>query len=134
MILVDTSIWIDALGPRPGAATKRLRAYVDRAIDCALCDLILVEVLQGARTDREFDRLLAYLQPQPFLAPVEGQATYTRAAELYRRCRAEGFTPRSTIDCVIAQLAIDHGVPLLHADREFLRIAAIDKRFRQVAV
>ncbi|MEX0777130.1 MAG: PIN domain-containing protein [Phycisphaeraceae bacterium] len=125
MILVDTSAWIDALGPRPGAITQRLRAHLDRGEPCALTPVILLEVLQGARSDREFDRLHAYLTAQPMLHPLDAVGTHARAAQLYRRCRAAAVTPRSSIDCLIAQLAIEHNAALLHDDRDFDQIARV---------
>ncbi len=46
-------------------------------------------------------------------------------ASLYARCRRAGVTPRSTIDCLLAQIAIEHNLLLLHSDRDFPRIAAV---------
>ncbi|MCK5488248.1 MAG: PIN domain-containing protein, partial [Desulfobacterales bacterium] len=50
---------------------------------------------------------------------------YISAAQLYRTCRKRGITIRKTVDCLIAQTAIEHGVPLLHNDKDFDRIASV---------
>jgi predicted nucleic acid-binding protein len=52
-------------------------------------------------------------------------APFASAARIYSRCRKAGFTIRSTIDCLIAQIAIEQELPLLHSDRDFDQIAAI---------
>jgi predicted nucleic acid-binding protein len=49
--------------------------------------------------------------------------THRHAARLYFDCRRQGFTPRSSIDCLIAQTAIEHRAALLHDDRDFDAIA-----------
>ena len=49
---------------------------------------------------------------------------------LYARCRWQGITIRSPNDCLIAACAVEAGEPLLHADRDFERIAAIEPRLR----
>lgn len=51
-------------------------------------------------------------------------ATHLAAAQLYQQCRRRGTTPRSSNDCLIAQVAIDNGLRLLHNDRDFDVIAA----------
>jgi predicted nucleic acid-binding protein len=130
MILVDTSVWIDALGRQPGAPTQRLRAYVDRGEPVGLSGVILMEVLQGARTDQQYDRLHAYLAVQLMLHPLDPIQTFADAARLYRRCRAAGVTPRSAVDCLIARLAIEHDARLLHDDRDFDQIARIVPELR----
>ncbi|NJL30865.1 MAG: PIN domain nuclease [Phycisphaerales bacterium] len=51
--------------------------------------------------------------------------TYVAAADIYRRCRKAGITPRSSIDCLIVQIALESEAGLLHADRDYLRIAQV---------
>jgi hypothetical protein len=48
-----------------------------------------------------------------------GKAIALAAADNYRRLRRRGFTPRKTIDMIIATYCIAHGLTLLHADRGF---------------
>jgi hypothetical protein len=59
------------------------------------------------------------------LAPRDPLATHVAAARIYYDCRRRGLTVRSTLDCVIAQIAIEHGVPLLHDDRDYDAIAHV---------
>jgi len=64
------------------------------------------------------------------LYPRHGLRTYEAAADLYRRCRAAGVTVRSTVECLIAQLALEHNATLLHSDRDYERIARVEPRLK----
>ncbi|MGE5171786.1 MAG: PIN domain nuclease [Rudaea sp.] len=124
-VLVDTSVWIDFIRGRSTDAVGRLRTALDRGVAAALTPLVYQEVLQGASDERAFRDYRAFLSTQPFLHPGEPIATHERAARLYFECRRLGLTIRSTVDCLIAQIAIENGVPLLHDDRDFDRIARV---------
>jgi predicted nucleic acid-binding protein len=123
VVLVDTSIWIDYLGPKPGAAARRLDDLIDAGEPFALTPIILQEILQGARSAKELNRLRRDLVTQNFLFPLDPIESYVAAAGIYARCRWAGVTPRSTVDCLIAQVAIEHRVRLLHNDSDYDRIA-----------
>jgi len=43
---------------------------------------------------------------------------------IYRSLRKEGVTIRKTNDCIIAAVAVENCVPLLHSDRDFDLIAS----------
>ena len=45
--------------------------------------------------------------------------TYIHASDIYRECRKKGVTVRKTIDCLIAAVAIENGLSLLHKDNYF---------------
>jgi predicted nucleic acid-binding protein len=124
-ILVDTSVWVDFIRGRSTAVVGRLLAALDRGVAAAVTPLVYQEVLQGASDERAFRDYQAFLSTQPFLHPTEYVTTHERAAHLYFACRRLGLTIRSTVDCLIAQIAIEHGVPLLHDDRDFERIAKV---------
>jgi predicted nucleic acid-binding protein len=124
-ILVDTSVWIDFIRGRRTMAVDRLRVALDRGVAAAVTPLIYQEVLQGASDERAFRDYHTFLSTQPFLNPLDALTTYERAARLYFDCRRVGVTIRSTIDCLIAQIAIEHDVPLMHDDRDFERIAKV---------
>jgi hypothetical protein len=79
--------------------------------------LIVTEVLQGLRRDSSVSEVVALFEELTFLS-ADGIATYLRAAEVYRQLRLRGTTVRSTIDCVIATLAEDHGCVILARDRD----------------
>jgi predicted nucleic acid-binding protein len=123
VILVDTSVWIDWLrqGTRP--ATRALDRLIDEG-EIVLAPVILQELLQGARGEEQLADLRRYFERLPMLLPTP--ATYANAGALYARCRWSGITPRSPHDCLIAQLAVEHSVPLLHGDRDFEAIAKVE--------
>lgn len=88
----------------------------------ATTDVVIMEVLAGARSDDERVDLQRILYRCEFLM-LEGLADYEAAADLYRNCRQGGETPRKMTDCLIAVVAIRHGVELLHCDDDFDVIA-----------
>ena len=45
--------------------------------------------------------------------------TFVKAAHLYRSLRRRGITIRKPLDCMIAAVAIEHSIPLLHNDKDF---------------
>jgi predicted nucleic acid-binding protein len=122
VILVDTSAWIEYLRATGSRVDRRLRDLVGAAHPLAVTDLILMELLAGARDDAHRDRLRRLLAGCDYLA-AEGPADYERAADLYRLCRAGGYTIRRLPDCLIAVVAMRRDAALLHADRDFDAIA-----------
>jgi predicted nucleic acid-binding protein len=120
-MLVDTSVWIDLFAGRDTPQVGILEQTIGRGDDIALCGIILTEILQGIRDDRQFQRVRRDLQPVLMLPIIE--STFVRAAELFRQLRKQGLTIRKTNDCIIAATAIEHGVPLLHNDRDFDTLA-----------
>lgn len=122
MILVDTSAWIEFLRATGSRTHLRLRAALEGGEGLAATDVVLMELLAGARDDPDRDRLRRLVFGAEFLA-VEGPTDYERAAELYRLCRRAGETPRRLGDCLIAAVAIRGGCELLAADADFETIA-----------
>jgi predicted nucleic acid-binding protein len=122
VILVDTSAWIEFLRATGGPGHLGLRSALQGGAALASTDVVVMEVLGGARDDADRDRLRRLLYSQEFLA-VEGPADYERAADLYRLCRAGGETLRNLIDCLIAAVAIRNDAELLSVDADFAAIA-----------
>ena len=83
------------------------------------------EVLQGAKDEKEFNQLRDFLNTMDFYDLCYGKKSYEDAARLYLKCRKAGVTPRSTIDLIIAQIAIDNHLLLLHYDNDFVRISQV---------
>ncbi len=81
-------------------------------------DVVVMEVLAGARDDDHRDRLRRLLARCEHV-PVQGLDDFEAAADLYRACRARGETVRSPADCLIAVVALRKSLPVLHADRDF---------------
>ncbi len=122
MVLVDTSIWIDFFKNKESAEVNLLqRAIADRE-DIAICGLILTEVLQGIKTNKEYDLVLESFESLSFLEM--DKEVYILAANIYRELRKNGITIRKSIDCLIAAVAISHNIPLLHNDKDFEPIVA----------
>ncbi len=81
-------------------------------------DLILAEVLQGFRREKDFKtakKLLGGLE----MRVLCGRGIALAAAQNFRFLRAKGITPRKTIDMIIGTYCIAHRLPLLHSDRDF---------------
>jgi predicted nucleic acid-binding protein len=121
MVLVDTTVWIDFFIDRNGPPVAMLQELIENEADLSLCGVILAEVLQGIRSDADFAKTKEYFDDLIFL-PMR-QATFLRAAEIYRSLRKKGITIRKPVDCMIASVAIEYDIPLLHNDRDFDPIA-----------
>lgn len=115
MILVDTSAWVEFLRDTGSSACVRVDELL--STDIATTNAIRMEVLAGARNERQLDDLRRLLA-RASLVPTE-PTDYEDAASLYRACRREGETVRKLIDCLIAAPAIRVGITLLHADVDF---------------
>jgi predicted nucleic acid-binding protein len=122
MILVDSSAWVEFLRATGGPVHLQLRSALKEGAELACTDVIVMEILAGARDEADRDRLRRLLYGMEFLA-VEGPADYESAAELYRLCRSGGETPRKLSDCLIAAVAIRNDAELLCEDTDFLALA-----------
>ena len=117
MIVVDTSVWIDALNKRDSQGAQKLRSIKPNK-DIILGDLVLLEILQGARDDLHARRMENDLL-QFDLRPMLDRAIATRAASNYRQLRSLGITIRKSNDLIIGTYCIANGHALLHSDRDF---------------
>lgn len=123
MIVVDTSVWIDVINEQETPAATRCVELLKDGAPVALTDVIYTEVLQGFRTEREASRVERHLRAFPVLR-LETLDDFTRAAGLYRQARRAGITIRKTLDCLIASPCVRDGVPILHLDEDFDRLAS----------
>jgi predicted nucleic acid-binding protein len=122
VIVVDTSVWIDVLNDTPSPQAQRCVRLLESGEPIALTDVILTEVLQGLRSDREAALVERHLRAFPILR-LEDLDDFVLAARLYRMARRAGVTIRKTLDCLIAAPCVRTGAPLLHADQDFDRLA-----------
>ncbi|HEX5413556.1 MAG TPA: PIN domain nuclease [Terriglobia bacterium] len=120
-ILVDTSVWIDFFSRSPGPAGNKLRLLIQDAAPLALAGIIVTAILQGLTRDAE--RIENYLSQWGILEP-EGLGTYLQAAGISRLARSKGVAI-TTVDALIASLAVDHGVRLFTLDKDFLNLARV---------
>lgn len=125
MIVVDSSVLISFFRGLSTPGADRLAELELIGEPFALPVFCCQEVLQGARDEHEWERLDTYLSSQWLLAPADPWETHRQAARIYYECRRRGVTVRSTVDCLIAQLVLDHAGILLHEDVDFERIRAV---------
>ncbi len=90
----------------------------------AATEPVLMEVLAGARTDADADRLRHMLMSLTWLS-CDPVSDFEAAARIYRQCRAGGVTPRSLADCLIAAIALRTDAELLASDRDFEQMASV---------
>lgn len=117
MVVVDSSVWIDFFNGRSTPAVEQLDALLG-VQPIAVGDVILVEVLQGFRSEQDLATARQLFRSIPVLDMV-GKANAFKAAENYRRLRQKGITVRKTIDGIIATACIEANLPLLFSDRDF---------------
>lgn len=118
MIVVDTSAWVEFLRATGSGADRTLTRRIEEESDLAVTEVVVMELLAGARSARHLHELRATLLSFPLL-PLRGLAGFEAAAELYRRCRAAGETVRSLMDCLVAAAALAAGASVLHSDSNF---------------
>ena len=117
MILVDSSVWIAQLRGRTTSATVKLEAAAARE-PLLIGDLILLEVLQGARNETHAARIESALRRYA-VVPLLGTDLAPKAARNFRKLRELGITVRKTADIIIGTFCIEHRHTLLHEDRDF---------------
>lgn len=123
MILVDTSVWVDFFSRSTSRAGAELRRMIADAEPFALSGVIVSEILQGLK--RDVDQIEKHLSQWEMLEPL-GFSTYREAAAIFRLGRAKGFS-LTTIDTLVAAIALDHRAVLFTVDQDFARIARITR-------
>jgi predicted nucleic acid-binding protein len=121
LILVDTSVWIDFFSPVPGGAGDELRRMITDAEPFAVAGIVVSEILQGLT--RNVDEIERYLSMWDILEPA-GFPTYREAAAIFRLARSKGVS-LSTIDALIAAIAMHHHAAVFTLDKDFSRIARL---------
>ena len=117
MVLVDSSVWINYFN---GSSTWQTEILDQMLLQIPLFtgDLILTEVLQGFRKDKEYKNAREVMD---ILAckQMGGYEIAIKSAENYRKLRKKGITVRKTIDVIIGTFCINNNIPLLHDDKDF---------------
>jgi len=124
LILIDASAFIEFLNRTGSREDTLIEQLILNNEDIVLADVTLTEILQGIKTDREYREVKASLLTFPILT-LKNPESYIAAADLFRKCRKRGLTIRSTVDLLIAQIALEYGATLLHNDRDFEAIAQV---------
>lgn len=121
-ILVDTSVWIDALNGRKTWQAQLLGQLIDDDAHIVLCPVIVQEILQGIKEDKHFAEVKNMLSGFEVLAIDPLEAAYG-AASLYRNMHKHGLTIRKSNNCLIGFYAISNKAILLHNDDDFTKMA-----------
>jgi predicted nucleic acid-binding protein len=117
VIVVDSSVWISHLRGTDSSAVRQLRS-IDDPQDILIGDLVLLEVLQGVRTERHAALIEENLR-QFAVRPMLSESLAVKAASNYRVLRQRGIAVRKTIDIIIGTFCMEEGHALLHEDRDF---------------
>ena len=117
MVIIDTSVWVDYLRDVRTPECEWLDVEMGRQ-RLGLTDLILCEVLQGVRLERQFASIRAQLLRFEVFS-TGGRDLAIQAAQNFRRLRTQGHTARRTIDCLIATFCLVNDHTLLHTDRDY---------------
>ena len=130
MILVDTSVLIDYLKGAENQAVAAFDNILKQGMPYGINEFIYLEILQGARTAKEYRKLQEYFETLHFYHLNHGKESYEQAAHLNFACRRSGVTVRSTIDLLVAQTAIENNLFLLHNDSDFTNMAQAIKELK----
>ena len=117
MIAVDSSVWIDHFRNVISRQVSLLRSLFGRE-ELLVGDIVLLEVLRGARDDRHAMRLARDMHAFD-VVPMLGDALAMQAAQNFRALRAIGITVRTAADLIIGTYCIERDHFLLHDDRDF---------------
>jgi len=117
MIVVDSSVWIDYFSGTDNKQADALEKVLGFSL-VAVGDLILTEVLQGFRHDRDY-RTAKLLFDDITVLEMLGRDMAIKSAENFRALRKKGITIRKTADVIIASFCIEKRLPLLYSDKDF---------------
>jgi predicted nucleic acid-binding protein len=117
LILVDSSVWIDYFNGAGTPAVQKLDKLLGIQPICT-GDLILTEILQGFRDDRDYQIAKDLLCALP-IHNMLNLSLSLRSAENFRLLRKKGITVRKTMDTLIATFCIEKQLILLHSDKDF---------------
>jgi predicted nucleic acid-binding protein len=130
MVLVDTSVLIGYFKKNSGVPYEKMDYIIDNDIPYGICNYVYQELLQGSKNNREYELLKEYLNTLPFYELRYGKQSYENAALLFINCRKKGITVRSTLDILIAEIAIENELYLLHDDADYTNISKVHKEFK----
>lgn len=117
MILVDSSVWINYFNGIADRQTDILDLLIQREV-VLVGDLILIEVLQGFKSDHDFNIAKKLFNNFPQVG-LGGFLVAQQSVANYRLLRKKGITVRKTIDVIIATYCIQEDISLLSSDKDF---------------
>lgn len=119
MILIDTSTLIDSLKGNANNSTKALEKIIEKEMPFCISILTYQEILQGAKSDTEFEKLKSYFSTLNILYLPHDIDFYNFASDMRVKLKQKGITINSSIDFLIAMTAISNGYTLLHNDKDY---------------
>ena len=117
MIFLDSTVLIDYFNGKNNWQVEILDSILGKEL-VVIGDYVLTEVLQGFRSDKEFQKAKTILLSFPCF-DIGGKAIAIQGAKNYRFLRKKGITVRKTIDTLIATFCIQNKLTLLHNDKDF---------------
>jgi predicted nucleic acid-binding protein len=117
-MIVDTSVWIEFLTTAESTASRWLAERIAHELPIVVPEVVLMELLIGTSDESRAAlrrRMLQRFDIEP-LAPVRDAED---AAAIHRRCRRQGDTVRSLIDCQVAAMALRLDAAVAHRDGDF---------------
>ena len=117
MIVVDSSVWIDYFSGVVNIQTDKLDGILGQG-PVAIGDLILTEVLQGFRHDKDYKAVRSLFEDVT-ICEMLGTKMAIKNADNFRSLRRKGITVRKTADVIIATFCIEQKLPLLFSDKDF---------------
>jgi predicted nucleic acid-binding protein len=121
MIVADSSVWISLFRKDDTETASTLRSLIPRGV-ILLGDIILMEVLQGARDVHQARRIEQSLSDFPIVSMLS-PALAIKAAANYRLLRTLGVTTSKAPDLIIGTYCIAGGHSLLQRDKDYLPMA-----------
>jgi len=122
VIVADSSAWIELLRATDSPVDRTLSRLLDEDAEIAVTEMVIGEILSGARSEGEHTTLNHRLLAFPVLL-LGGLTGFQAAARLFSECWRRGEPVRKLADCLVAIPAIEAGAAILHSDRDFDRIA-----------
>ena len=129
MVIADTNIWISYLRDPDSETGLALQALIDQN-QILMAGVVLAEVLQGARAQRDYDSLLTALTAFPY--EEMNDTTWALAGHIGHQLGRRGKLIPMT-DLAIAALALQGDHEVFSADRHFDRVAALKRHWPETS-
>ena len=123
MDLIDTTVLV--LQHRHDPVKTWLRSALLSG-DAAICDVVALEYLAGARNGAEYEALEGWLRAMPWYR-IEA-ADWDRAFEVYRALALRGGGYQRSVkhaDLLVATVAERNGLAVVHYDEDYDRIGSV---------
>ena len=125
-ILIDTSAWIEFFNNSQSNISNKVKELIVKDAEVYLCPIIWQEILQGIKTEKDYEQIKYILSFFPMLKN-DSLSIAEKAVEIYRKTRKNGITIRKSNDCSIAAYAILNDLYLLQYDRDFIQMQKVVK-------